>query len=129
MLLNREAAMTSWLRFSILTSSGLGMIIVCHVAVIIEGTPEQLDQFCWLKGFGICYQRVDQLDELSNVFPDVRQLDGHGFELIVKVQTRPRLKLVQLSHELSADVTVGHVDDDFNASSPSSEFGFTMNRR
>ena len=32
---------------------GTGHIIVGDVAIIIEGTPEQLDQFCRLKGFCI----------------------------------------------------------------------------
>ena len=81
---------------------GTGKIAVCHETIIIEGTPEQLDQFRRLKGFGIGNERVDQLNELPDVFPDVGQLDGHGLQLIVKVQTRPRLKLIQLGHELSA---------------------------
>ena len=92
---------------------GTGKIAVCHETIIIKGAPEQLDQFCRLQGFCIGNEWVDQMHELSNVFSDVGQFDGHGLQLIVKVQTRPWLKLVQLDNELSPDVAVGHVDDRF----------------
>jgi len=50
---------------------GTGKIAVCHETIIIECTPEQLDQFRWLKGISIGNEWVDQLNELSNVFPNV----------------------------------------------------------